>query len=508
MNTKMKRRIKRRDFLKQSLLTATAIPAASRTILAAPDDSARMNLKSLAEVDPAAVQKFVATLRGEVLRPGDQGYEAACRFWNGHVLKRPGLIVRCSDVEDIATSVKFARDEEVLLAVRGGGHTRNSSCDGGLLVNLSGLKGVSVDPVKRIARAQAGLRVGELDRATSEHSLATVLGECPSVGISGMTLGGGLGRLMGLHGSLCDNVVSAEVITAEGTMLRASASENSDLFWAIRGGGGNFGIVTGFEYRLHRVGPVLSGTLRYPVSSARAVLRFMREYMETAPSGLDVVIEIGSRVLQYAPDASEPIVVINVCCSGDLRAAERAIRPLRRFQKPTSDTIQRMSYFVAQVQGDIRPFVEHASSGFAGYSRSGFLTGLSEEAIDRIMSFCERPPSSSWSLALDHYMHGEVLRPKESEMAFCLRQKGYSYRTTAFQPGSGPPEKAMAWVRGLTGALEPYSGGRMYMNYLTDQGEAGVRAAFADNYSRLAAIKKKYDPANLFQLNPNIKPAA
>lgn len=504
----MNDQINRRAFLTRSALAAAAFSVTHKNLLAAPAHTAAENLKTIAELDPVEVRRFTGILRGRSLMPDDPGYEAACRLWTGRMPKRPGLVVRCADVEDIATTVKFARDRQLLLAVRGGGHTRNATCDGGILVNLSGMRAIDVDPKNRTVRVQAGSTVGAVDETTAAHKLATVLGECPSVGISGLTLGGGLGRLMGQHGSLCDNLLSARVVTADGEVLRVSPEENRELFWAVRGGGGNFGIASEFEFRLHPAGRVLSGMLRYRISDAKEVLRFLRGFMETAPDELDALVEIGSRILQYAPDAQNPIVVVNVCCGGDLRKAEKTLRPLRTFLRPTSDTIRPMPYLEAQGLGDVSTLIRHLSPGFSGYGQSGFLAQFDDEAIDRIIAHCERPPSEAWSFALDHYMHGAVLRPSENNLAFSLRRRGYSYRTTAFEPGDTQAEAPTAWVKGLNGALAPLSGGRMYMNYLTDQGEAGVRAAFGANYDRLSELKKRFDPINLFRLNPNITPAA
>ena len=496
-------------------MVATAIPAFRQQPIAQQPlldgvRAGRETGRTIGAIAPATIRKFASQIRGRMLRPDDPGYRSSSQFWDGRLLKRPGLVVRCATSEDIATCVKFARDQDLVLAIRGGAHTRNSSCEGGLLVNLSDMKGISVDPAQRVARVQSGVQVGYVDKATSAHGLAAVLGECPSVGISGLTLGGGLGRLMGQHGSLCDDLLAAEVVTADGDVRRVRAGENEDLYWAIRGGGGNFGIATNFEYRLHPVRQVLSGMLRYRLSEARALLQFLREYMASAPDGLDVIIEIGSRLLTYAPDAQTPIVVINVCFEGDLREAEKVLRPLRAFRKPTSDTIRPMSYFAAQGLADVSPLIRHASTStsgrFSGYTRSGFLSQLGDNVIDRIIASTERPPSASWCVSLDHFLHGEICRVRENEMAFSLRQGGCSLRTTAFQPGSGQPEKAIAWVRGLNDSLEPFSGGRMYMNYLTDQGEPGVRAAFGDNYSRLTELKRKYDPTNFFRFNQNIEP--
>jgi hypothetical protein len=253
---------------------------------------------------------------------------------------------------------------------------------------------------------------------------------------------------------------------------------------------------------------VLAGMLRYPLCEAPAMLRFLGEYMAGAPDELDALIEIGSNVLQYAPDAQAPTVVINLCCAGDLATAKKTLQPLRAFGKPALDTIRPMPYLQVQGMGDVTPLLKHAPPRYTGYHQSDFLTQINETVIDTIITYCETPPSNAWSIALDHFMHGAVCRVPEREAAFNLRTKGVSFRTTAFQRGEGPPARAMTWVRGLNRALKPHSEGKMYVNYLTDQGEAGVRAAFGANYARLARLKKAYDPSNLFCLNPNITPNA
>lgn len=499
--------LSRRAFLQQTAMATPVISAVPKMLLSAIDPSPSQLQKTVADLGPRTVKAFASGLHGQTLQPHDPGYDMSCRHWSGRVFKHPGLIVRCADAQDIAATVKFAGDQGLELAVRGGGHTRNSTCEGGLLINLSDMRRVKIDPDKQVAHAQAGLTGVDMDRATASFGLATVLGECPTVGLSGLTLGGGLGRLMGLHGALCDNVLSAEVVTADGDVRQISASEHHDLFWAIRGGGGNFGVVTSFLYRLHPVRHVLAGMLHYRLSEAKAVLRFLKDYMTVAPDELDLLIEIGHNVLQYAPDSHDPTVVINVCCAGDPSAAEKTLHPLRTFHKPAMDTVRTMPYLQAQGLGDVSPLLAHAPPRYAGYHQSGFLAQFNDAVIERIMSHCENPPFPAWSVALDHYMHGKVLHVPEHETAFNLRQSGFCFRTTAFQTGEGPPERAVAWVRGLNHALKPYAAGKMYLNYLTDQGEAGVRASFGSHYPRLVRLKARLDPTNLFHLNPNIKPS-
>jgi hypothetical protein len=415
-------------------------------------------------------------------------------------------VVCSAGTQDVVAAVDFARDQGLRLAVRGGGHTLNATCEGGVLVNLSDMNRIAVEPEPRRVQVGGGCLNGPIDHATAPHGLAAVLGECPTVGVSGLSLGGGLGRLMGQYGALCDSLESAEVVCADGRVVQANSQEHGDLFWALRGGSGNFGVVTSLTFRLHPVGQVLAGMLRYPISRAREVLRFLGPFMEQAPDTLDALIEVGSGILQYAPDAKEPTVVINVFCGGPLEGAEKTLQALRRFIPPARDTIRPMSYLTAQGLGDVTPLLAHISGGYPGFRRSGFVTRLDEDVIDVIVAHCEQPPSSSWSFALDHSMHGAVCRVPPEAMAFSLRQPGFSLRAAAFETEGGGSEKVTAWVKDLTGALRPFSGGRIYLNYLTDQGEPGVRAALGDNYPRLRTLKRKYDPENFFRLNPNIVP--
>ena len=494
------RNINRREFLHQSGATAA--------FLAAPFVGRRLALQPSAPQPPltrAAVAPLAARLQGEALLPGDAGYDAACRDWAGQLRLRPGVAVRCASARDVATAVTFARERGLPLAVRSGGHAFRST-DGGVLVNLTGLTGVKVDARARVARVEAGLLLGDLDEATEPFGLAAVLGECPSVGLAGYTLGGGLGRLMGRHGSASDNLVSADVVTAEGRVLHASAEENVDLFWAIRGGGGNFGVLTSFEHRLHPVGQVLAGSLEYRIASARSTVRFFRDFMSDAPDELDALIEMGS-VLQYAPDAREPRIVINVCCGGPTQAAERTLRPLRAFGAPARDTIRSMPYFQAQTLGaNLARLRTYLGPGYSRAARNGFVARLTDSAIDVLVEHLEQPPSTSWGVAFDHYLHGEVCRVPPAATAFPLRHTGFSFRLVAFEAGTGPADRSAAWVRGLHGGLDRFSDGLMYLNYVTDQGEAGVRASLKGNYERLVGVKRRYDPTNFFRLNPNIAP--
>jgi hypothetical protein len=497
----MPMRIDRREFMKQGVIAAAGFGVSPTRIFEHGQQPSRAALKTVAEIDKAAIRKLASHIRGQMIAPADPGYTSACQDWMGNLPQKPGLVVRSAGTYDIVTAANFARDHELPLAVRSGGHGLRST-DGGILLDLSGMKKIEVMGPERVANVQAGVKLAELDKATGAHGLATVLGECPSVGISGFALGGGLGRLMGQHGSLCDNLLSAEIITADGKVLQASATQNPDLFWGIRGGAGNFGIATSFRLQLHPVGEVLAGELRYPISRARPLLRFFQEYMSAAPDSLDALIEIGSGVLQYAPDAQEPTVVINICCGGDLRAAEETVRPLRKFGPSMADTIRPMSYLAAQgLGGDLSAWLRHATPDYAGYFKTGFVTQLADDAINAVIAHCEKPPSSSWSVAFDHYLHGAICRIPTNEKAFSLRQPGYSFRLLSFQE-VGQPDTSSAWVKSLHGALKPFSGGRIYLNYITDAAQESIRAAFATNYAHLANLKEEVRPNELLPAEP------
>jgi hypothetical protein len=461
-------------------------------------------------IESLTVRKFERHLLGEILRPGEECYDAARRIWNGMIDPRhPAMIVRCATATDVARSVEFARDNEIALAVRGGGHglTGDSFCDGGMVIDLSGLKKIELDSSRCVAGADAGITVGDFDLATKAFGLAGVMGECSSVGIAGFTLGGGLGRLMGMYGAACDNLLSVELIDADGKFLRASADENPDLFWAIRGGGGNFGIATSFKYRLHRVGQVLSGTLRYPISDTREVLTFLDEFTTTIPDEMDISLDIGNTgMMTCAPGITMPIICLELSFCGDIEKGKAALRPLRSFRKPIADTIRVMPYYESQRLVDLRPLTNFVSAGGSVAIDGGFIQRIGDEAIDLIVAAIAEAPDLYW-LAAEHYMHGAVCGYPSEHTAFALRRPGYCRRVFAAWREPAQAEVATAWVKRVSAALEAFSGGAAYLNYLTQRDSAqGVRASYGSNLERLASLKSKYDPSNFFNSNRNIQP--
>jgi FAD binding domain/Berberine and berberine like len=436
-------------------------------------------------------------LRGKVVGPGDRGYDTARAVFNGSVDRRPLAVIRAVDANDVRRCITFARRHELRLSVRGGGHgvAGHAVGDGAVMLDLSGMKAFRVDPGTRTARAEPGLTLGEFDRGTQAFDLATTLGVMSSTGIAGLTLGGGLGWLNGSYGLACDNLISADVATANGELLSASAEENEDLFWAIRGGGGNFGVVTSFEYQLHHVGPVLAGGLSYPLSTAPEVLRFYDGFVRAAPDELSTAASLG-----LSP-AGEPTVSIAVCYCGPIDDGEQVLRPMRAFGSPEDDTIQPVPYTDLQsARDDAYPV------GRLHYWKSGWLRDLTDGLIDTLMQFVPEMPSSVSGVGLQQ-MHGVASRVAPSATAFAHRAEQYDFLILSQWSEPTDSDRNIRWTRALFEAMRPHLEESAYVNNLGDEGPARVRAAYGDNYPRLAAVKAAYDPDNLFRANQNIEPS-
>ena len=477
----------RREFLKQGLISGAtfALSGACRF-------SRHTN-----GVDAAVIGRLGSRLQGQLILPDDEAYDAARRFfyWNPTTDKRPAMIARCSRPDDVARCVEFARQHDLPLAVRGGGHgfVGWCSCEDGLVIDVSPMKDITVDPVNLTVRAGAGVVAHELVEAASPHDLAPVVGQCRHVGISGLTLGGGLGWLSGRFGATCDNLLSAHLMTADGRALVASATENPDLFWAIRGGGGNLGVATSFEYRLHPLGLAFAGVLSYGLSDARAMLSFYRDFMAEAPDELQALV--------FLRQDRDPLLHLVVCFSGDPNAGERIVRPLRTHAMPVGDTIQPRPYgeTFSDAAGDHRTF--RAVKGC-------YLESLSDGAIDIVLSrFAQSPPGAA--IGLDHYVHGAVCRVAPDSTAFELRRPGalHVWITTRWNDPS-LTAAMVGWSEETWRALQPYSGGRIYANYANAQGEDAAKAAYGASYTRLLAAKDKYDPSNVFRRNQNLQPSS
>lgn len=447
--------------------------------------------------DADKIKRFEAALRGYLIRPETASYDTARRVHNAMIDKRPALIVRCAGVSDVVNAVNFARENDLLLAIRGGGHNvaGTAVCDGGIVIDLSELKGIRVDPGQRTVRAEAGVTWGQLDHEAQSFGLGTTGGAVSTTGIAGLTLGGGIGVLMRKHGLACDNLRSADVVTADGSLLTSSASENADLFWAIRGGGGNFGIATSLEFRVHPVGTVLGGLVLHPLDRAKDLLAFYRDVTATAPDELTAYA-----ALVTSPDGV-PTSAIFVCYAGPIAAGEAVLRPVREFGPPMADLISPMPYAAIQ-----KTFDPTSPAGLLNYWKSSFLRELSPRVIDAIVAAYASVPSPLTSVVIEH-LGGAVSRVGESETAFSNRGAPYSLTAASLWRDAGQSDKNIKWTRRLWEALQPEAEAAAYTNYLgQDEGDERVRAAYGSNYQRLAALKKKYDPTNLFRTNQNIKP--
>ena len=460
-------------------------------------------------LDEAAYHDFAASFRGELIRSRDDGYDAARAVFNGMIDRRPALIARCSGVADVIAAVNFARENDLQVAVRGGGHSvpGYAVADGGVVVDPSPMKGVWVDPGARVARAQAGLTWGELDRETQAFGLAVTGGRVSDTGIAGLTLGGGSGWLERKIGFTVDNLISADVVTADGRFVRVSREENEDLLWGLKGGGGNFGIVTSFEYELHPVGPiVLGGMLMYPVEQAREVIRFYRDFIAEAPDELG-----GGCALVTAPPepcVPEPVqgtqvLAVIVCYFGPVEEGEEAIRPLRESVPPAVDMVQPMPYTALQSMIDAGN-----PPGMQNYWKAGFLDELPDEAIDVFVEQAQKVTSPLTSVLLMP-MGGALARVADDETPLSLRDAAYNFHAISMWADPVDPEKHMRWAREMAEAMEPWTSERIYLNFIGDEGQERVRSAYdPEKFRRLVALKDKYDPTNLFRLNQNIMPTA
>jgi FAD/FMN-containing dehydrogenase len=445
--------------------------------------------------DAAGIAHLRAALRGELILPGDSAYETARRIWNGAIDRHPAAIVRCADVNDVRHAVDFGRESHLDIAVRGGGHSFPgfSTCDDGLVIDLSQMKAVTVNPYNQSARAEPGVTLGELIEATQVYGLGTNTGTASDTGIAGLTLGGGIGWLMGKYGLTCDNVRSFDVVTADARLVRANAIENRDLYWGLRGGGGNFGVVTAFEYQLHPLGTILGGMVAHPLSRARAVLQFYRDWTSELPDELTAAC-----ALLTGPDGSRIIGII-ACYDGDLSEGERVLAPLHKFGPPLIDRIQPMPYAGLFALLD-RPVQGRHSY----YMKASGIKALSDVAIDALVESAARLTSPYSQIALMP-VHGAATRVGATETAFPFREEHFEVLNLAGWDDDAEA-KHVEWARQSWQALQPFASQRAYVNFLDDEGTARVRAAYGPNYERLVALKTKYDPDNLFHLNQNIKP--
>jgi FAD/FMN-containing dehydrogenase len=452
------------------------------------------------------IEELRTRFRGALLRPGEEGYDEARRIWNGAIDRRPALIARCAGADDVAEAIRFARERDLPVSIRGGGHAvaGHAVVEDGVMIDLSLMKAVGVDPDARTVRAAAGLRWAELDRATQRFGLATTGGVISDTGIAGLTLGGGLGHLMRKHGLTVDNLVGVDLVTATGERIRADEENEPELFWGLRGGGGNFGIATAFEYRLHPVGPlVLGGPVFWPFTDAPTVLRFLHEFAPEAPDELGITVAMmRAGPLPFIPpeQRGRPVLGLVLVWSGDLDEGERALAPLRAIGTPIADAVARVPYVAIQTMLD-----GGAPPGRHYYWRSHRLPGITEPVVDVLMEFLESVPTP-FSQLNGWLMGGAVSRVDPAATAIGEREVGLDVSlAVAWQPGDPDAEGHKAWSRAGWEALRPHSTG-VYANFISDEGHDGLEAAYGDRLARLGPLKAAWDPDNVFRMNANIAP--
>ena len=450
-------------------------------------------------LEDATIQAFRTGLRGPLLAPGDAGYDDTRKVWNGMIDRRPALIARCAGVADVVAAVAFARTHGLLVSVRGGGHNAPgvAVCEGGLMIDLAGMRSVRVDPTRHTARAEGGTTWNDFDRETQLFGLATTGGAISHTGIGGLTLGGGLGWLAGKHGLACDNLTSVDLVTADGTILTASATENAELFWGLRGGGGNFGIATSFEYRLHTVGPLLAGPVLYPFAKAKEALALYRDFATSIPDEVNTIA-----ALMNSPDG-DPLAAIVVCYNGNLEAGEKVLRPLRTFGPPVADEVAPTPYCKAQTFFD-EAFVR----GRRYYFKSNFTRNISDAAIATLIEHFAAAPSPM-SMLYFQQLGKAANRVGATETAFSHRDALCEWGCDAVWLDPAQDAANIRWARGVADAMRPFTTGSDYVNHIgleTDEGAERIKAAYGANYERLVTLKNTYDPTNLFRHNQNIKP--
>ena len=447
--------------------------------------------------------------KGHIFSPGDEEYDEARKVFNGMIDRNPAVIARCTSGDDVVAAVNLAREEDLPLSVYGGGHgvTGSAVVDAGICIDMRGMKGVDVDPEARTVRAEAGLMWGELDAATQEHGLAVTGGRASDTGVAGLALGSGSGWIERKCGFTCDNLVKAEVVTADGRQVVASEDENADLFWGLRGGGGNFGVVTAFHFRLHEIGPiVLGGMLMYPAEMAGDLVRFYRDFMSDAPDEVGTGLAfITAPPADFVPEPArgKPVVGVIVCYAGPVEEGEEAMRPLREFGPPAADMVQPMPYLAVQQLLD-----PANQKGHQNYWSADFFGELSDEGVDVLVEHATKPVSPLSQVILIP-MGGAIGRVDEDASAFGQRDAQWNIHYLSMWPDPADAEQNIAFTREIASAMKPWTTGRAYLNFIGDEGTGRVEAAFGpETYARLQELKDKWDPTNLFRHNQNIPPSA
>ena len=455
-------------------------------------------LKGESHAASRQIEQLRGTLHGTLVMPRDPDYDEARRVWNGTVDKRPAMILYCADADDVVAAVRFARSIDARVAVRSGGHNVAglSVCDAGIVIDLSRMKRIDVDADRRVVRAEAGLNLGEFDRATMAHGLATTTGVISDTGLAGLTLGGGFGKLGRKYGLTCDNLVAVEMVTADGQKRLVNDSEHSDLFWAVRGGGGNFGIATAFHLRLHPLDPeLLVCSLLYPFEQARAALRFYDRFARNAPD------EVSADAAFVTQPSGERCFSISACYAGAPESGRQLLETLMESGSPADCRLERVPYLQIQSNGD-----GAFPRGRRYYWKAQFLKEIDDGAIDALLGAYECSPSLSSLLVFQH-VGGAIARISGSATAYQHRDASFDCFPVAIWDDAAEDAVNIQWARSLWEALRPYSCGGVYPNNLGDEGDERVKEAYGDNYSRLACVKRQYDPDNFFRMNQNIAPA-
>jgi len=461
----------------------------------------RTNSSVDAALNEATIEAFDAVLRGRLLLPTDAGYDDARHVWNGMIDRHPAMIVRCEGVADVMTAVKLAKANDLVVAVKGGGHNiaGNAVCEGGLMIDLSSMRGVYVDAKARTARAEGGATWGDFDAETQAFGLATTGGLISATGVGGLTLGGGIGWLMGSYGLACDNLISLDVVTADGERVTASAEQNPELFWGLKGGGGNFGVVTSFEFRLFPVAPLFAGMLLHPLEHAGEALAHFRDFIQGAPD------EAGALAGFTTTPDGEPVLALILVYNGPVDEGARIFAPLREFGTPIVDNLAAMPYRVIQTLFDAS-----APAGMRNYWKSSFLRELPGDAIEMLVERFRKAPSPSCKMFIE-CIGGEVMRIAPDATAFDHRHSPFNLLLLGGWELAADDEKNIAWTRETWQAMQPWATERVYVNYLNEVGDEGsdrIEAAYGpQKYARLAALKAQYDPGNLFRMNQNVRPA-
>jgi FAD/FMN-containing dehydrogenase len=462
---------------------------------------------STKKIAQEVVSALRAKVRGTVALPGEDGYDAARTIWNAMIDRRPGLVVRCLGAADVMNAVALARDEKLLVAVRGGGHNiaGNAVCDGGLLIDLSLMRSVRVDPASNTARVEPGATLADFDKEAQQFGLATPLGINSTTGVAGLTLGGGMGWTTRKLGLTVDNLISADVVTADGKLVRASATENPDLFWALRGGGGNFGIVTSFEFKLHPLGPeVLSGLIVHPLEVAGELLSQFRRLAREAPEELTTwVVMRKAPPLPFLPAEwhGKEVLVFAACYAGDMKEGEKALKALRSLGKPIADVIAPHPFTAWQAAFD--PLL---TPGARNYWKSHDFADLPDGAISAILKGVRELPSPECEVFIAH-VGGAMARIPVNATPWPNRDAHFIMNVHTRWQDKAQDQACIAWARHLFKATAPFASDSVYVNFMPDDEDDRVEKAYGTNYRRLAEIKRRYDPANLFRMNQNIRPA-